>query len=232
MLKEIYNNIVYKITNKINNRFYIGSTKNEHRRMLSHFHLHSCVENQHNKLHMDIKELNEEDFSVEILFESDDMIEVSRMESKLIRENKNNKLMYNKTMGASGRRVFYKSDIIFIRELYGNKSIYINDAYDKYYKDLVTNRSFKKVWHGDTFKDIHYHVYTEENKTWHFAKGQSRPGSKNGKAVLCEDDVLKMRHRRDMGEKFNPVFKDYAHKGICRDGVMSVWNDKTWKYLL
>lgn len=225
-------NIVYKITNKTNGKFYIGSTNNEHRRMLAHFCNHTCTQNQNNDLHMDIKKLNEDDFDVEVLLETQDIIEASRLESSIIRENKANPLMYNKIMGASGRRVFYESDIIFIRQLYERKSIYINDAYEKYYKGIVTHRAFKKVWHGETFKDIYYHVYTEENKLWHFSKGQSRPGSKNGKSRLSEEDVLEIRKRRDNGEEFRHVFEDYKYTGICYDGVRSIWNNRTWKYLI
>lgn len=76
-----------------------------------------------------------------------------------------------------------------------------------------------------------YEVYTAENKKWHFSKGQSRPGSKNGKSSLKEEDVILIRKRRDNGEDYNIVYKDYKDK-IQTGGFYSIWKNKTWKNLL
>lgn len=174
-------NIVYKITNKLNQKYYFGSTSEKDKRMKKHFLLYKDTIKQNNELHKDVKKFGIENFNVEILFSSDNKIETSRMESKLIRENIGDEKMYNKSHGASGRRVFYLSDIEFIRNLYSTKTMTIEEAYERYYKDVVTFRAFKKVWHGDTFKDICSEVFTEENKKWYFSKGQSRPCEKKWK---------------------------------------------------
>ena len=156
--------ILYKITCRINNRYYIGSTSHIERRLKTHILWEINKRSQHNELHEDIVHYGIENFDIEILEQSEDKIIISRLESDTIRNNAEDKLLYNKSIGASGRRVFYESDIIFIRQLYDKKELYIKDAYEQYYKDIVSYRAFKKVWHGDTFKDIYYHVYTEENK--------------------------------------------------------------------
>ena len=98
------------------------------------------------------------DFDIEIIKETDDIVEASRLESYLIRNFENKSLLYNSSLGASGKRVFKEDDIIFIRNLYQEKRLYVSDAYEKYYKDKVTFRAFKKVWHGDTFKIGRAHV--------------------------------------------------------------------------
>lgn len=221
-------NIVYKITNIKNKRYYIGSTQCEIKRMKTHFLLYEAAWKQNNSLHEDILKYGLKYFNIDILFRTDDVVEASRLESKLIRDNKDGKLIYNKTLGASGRRVFYQSDITFIRNLYKQKDLYIEEAYKKYYKDIVTFRAFKKVWHGETFKDISYDVYTKENKDWHFAKGQSRPGESNGRSILKLEDVREIRKRKSEGEKLDEVYESYKHLGIKRSGFANVWFNRTW----
>lgn len=138
-------NIVYKITNKTNGKYYFGSTSNKEKRMKTHFLLYLDTIRQNNELHEDIKALGKECFEVEILLKSFDKVEASRFESDIIRKNVGDKQMYNKTYGASGRRVFYYSDIVFIRQLYNTRTMTIEEAYNTYYKDIVTFRAFKKV---------------------------------------------------------------------------------------
>lgn len=222
---------LYKITNKTNGKYYIGSTTNFETRLEQHWSEYEHIRKRCcPELYKDLEELPKNFFEYEILFQSNDKVEVSRMESKLIREAKNDPLIYNISLGASGRRVLEQKDIVFIRELYNEKKMYITEAYNKYYKDVITFRAFKKAWHGDTFKDIHYHVYTKENKSWHFSKGQSRPGETNGCSIFTEKQVIEIRCRRDNGESMKDVFKDYPFVQLpC---FRSIWNNKTWKYLL
>ena len=220
---------LYKITNKINNRYYIGSTNNYEFRMKSHIEKIGYFEN-HQELYLDFLKYGTDVFIFEKLYESEDKIEVSRMESKTIRENMDDPLIYNNMKGASGRRVLREDDIIFIRDLYAKKELYIFEAYDKYYKNIITFRAFKKAWHGDTFKDIHYDVYTPENKKWHFSKGQSRQGEVNRSAIYTEEEVLDIRRRRDNGESRSEVRKIYP-KGT-KECFYSIWNNKNWKHLL
>jgi len=201
-------------------------------------HIHNCEDDNYKqnykrcpKLYEEIIKYRMKNFKLEKLFESDDKIEISRMESKLIRNNKLNELMYNNVLGASGRRVLSNEDVYFIRELYKEKKLYIDIAYEIYYKDLITHRAFKKAWHGDTFKDIHYDVYDEENKDWHFAKGQSRPGEKNRASKYTEVEVIYIRKRRDMGDELNEVWKEYIGRSH-KNSFIAIWYDKNWTYLL
>lgn len=225
------NIILYKITNLTNDRYYIGSTKNEDKRFKNHMGVYENAKSQNNELHKEIEELGVENFKIEILYSGSDNVEVSRMESKLIRQNKGDEKMYNKTLGAAGRRVFYESDIVFIRELYDKKELYITEAYDMYYKDVVSFRAFKKIWHGDTFKDIHYDVYNKENKLWHFAKGQSRPAENNGRSKLTKEDVINIRRRRDNNEESKHVFEDYRNL-VSHSVFRKVWKDKSWTSII
>lgn len=227
---------LYKISCKINNKFYIGSTSHLNKRIERH--LKNAIFDQYEiwykkcpELYEDIIRYGIDNFEVTIINETNDKIEISRQESKEIRKNSRNPLLYNKTMGASGRRVLSDEDVYFIRELYKNKTIYIKEAYEIYYKDIVTYRAFKKCWHGDTFKDIHYDVYTKENKDWHFAKGQSRPGEKNPKSKYTKEEVISIRKRRDNGEPKEVVKRDFLGRSSS-NAFNEIWNNKSWKMLL
>lgn len=172
------------------------------------------------------------DFDIEIIKETSDIIEASRLESFLIRNFKNKELLYNSTLGAAGRRVFNDEDIIFIRNLYQEKKLYISDAYEMYYKSKVTFRAFEKVWHGDTFKDISYHVYTKENKDWHFSKGQSRPGNINGRSIFKEKEVIEIRKLKNSGLDFSEVKSMYNDKNdLAPNAFKGIWNYTTWKHI-
>ena len=172
------------------------------------------------------------DFDIEIIKETSDIIEASRLESSLIRNFKNKELLYNSILGAAGRRVFNDEDIIFIRNLYQEKKLYISDAYETYYKNKVTFRAFKKVWHGDTFKDISYHVYTKENKDWHFSKGQSRPGNVNGRSIFKEKEVIEIRKLKNSGLDFSEVKSMYNDKNdLAPHAFKGIWNYTTWKHI-
>lgn len=219
-------NIVYKITNKINKKFYIGSTKDLDGRMNVHFGKRRL--NDESEFYEDVEKYGEHSFKIDILLKTSDMVKASREESRLIRENADNALMYNKMVGASGRRVFYESDIVFIRDLYDSKSIYVRDAYKNYYEGTVSYRAFKKAWQGETFKDIHYHVYTKENKDFHFSWGQSRPGETNGKAIFKEYQVLDIRQRQKRGEEKQSVYEDYKYLN-CKHGFYEIWTGKNWR---
>lgn len=224
-------NLIYKITNIINNRFYIGSTKNEYKRFLNHFNLHEVCLNQNNIFHEDILKYGKENFKINILYEIEDDIESSRMEGKLIRQNKDNPLIYNIVPGSSGRKVFYEEDIKFIRYLYSKKELTCLEAYNKYFKEEVTYRAFKKAWFGDSYKNIMHEVYSEENKNWHFSKGQSRPGDKNPNSKFTKEQVIDIRTRKKLGEKKLEVYKDYKYMNSYA-GFTKIWKGQSWKNII
>lgn len=224
-------NLIYKIINTKNNRFYIGSTEYEYRRFLNHFNLHDVCLNQNNDLHRDIMKYGKECFDVEILFRIEDRIKASRIEGKLIRENKDNLLLYNIVPGSSGRKVFYDDDIKLIRQLYSEKRLTCQEAYDRYFKEDVTRRAFEKAWFGESYKNIMYEVYTDENKSWHFSKKQSRPGEKNPNSKFKECDVIDIRTRQKLGEDKKSVYKDYIHVN-SKVGFDSIWKNRTWKNII
>lgn len=54
-------------------------------------------------------------------------------------------------------------------------------------------------------------VYTPENKAFHLHDTANK-GSKNGRAILTEEDVRNIRLRKKHGEAKKDVYKDYCKK--------------------
>ena len=78
---------VYKITNKINNKNYIGYTsrKDVKERIREHFSP-SVYNNNHKPLYLSIKKYGKENFDYKILFESDDEEETLEKEKHFIKQ--------------------------------------------------------------------------------------------------------------------------------------------------
>lgn len=74
---------LYSITNKINNKAYIGQTVNPENRKEEHL---SCGDRSNSRLKKDIKKYGRENFEFEIIDDTEDAIEANFMESNLIEE--------------------------------------------------------------------------------------------------------------------------------------------------
>lgn len=75
---------LYSITNKINNKTYIGQTINPENRKEEHL---SCGDRSNFRLRKDIKKYGRENFEFEIIDDTENAIEINFMESNLIEEN-------------------------------------------------------------------------------------------------------------------------------------------------
>ncbi|WP_215225876.1 GIY-YIG nuclease family protein [Echinicola shivajiensis] len=85
---------VYRITNTINNKFYIGSTNNLQHRMKQH----SSYFNINNKLNGEYKKYGLENFNVEIVFQTPFY---KTLELTEILQNRDTPLLYNEKISSS-----------------------------------------------------------------------------------------------------------------------------------
>jgi len=95
---------IYKITNKINNKFYIGMAEDIEKRWIRHKNLdnHSCI-----KLHRAMKKYGVENFIFEIIEECSSQIIAWEKERFWIKELKARELGYNINEGGHGGDTFY-----------------------------------------------------------------------------------------------------------------------------
>jgi len=149
--------VVYKITNKINNKSYIGITKNFKQRMYEHTHhykKHSLIGNK-------IKEYGSENFTFEILFDELTIAQAKEKEIEMIQYyNSFVPNGYNKTLGgdmmmgySNGRAKLTKDQVIDIRTRFHNGEKHW-DIYEEY-KDIISFNDFKRV--------VTYKTYLNDN---------------------------------------------------------------------
>lgn len=161
---------IYKYENKINNNIYIGQSSNIERRYQQH--LYDAIYRPKTAIDFAIAKYNIENFTFEII-ELCSLEELDEKEKYWITFYDSYNNGYNQTVGGMSlkgedhpRAILTEEQVWQIRDMYGQK-IKRSDVFS-YFKDTgITERSFLKVWNGETWSIVHMDVYTEENKLWH-----------------------------------------------------------------
>lgn len=193
---------IYKITNKINNKSYIGQSNNIERRKREYFDWNKTSIQYIDRI---IRDLGKENFSFEVLEECP-LEKLTEREKYYIKKYNSFYDGYNKTKGGQneyhGNPKVTKEDVINIRNAYKNheqrKNVY------ELYKDKLSFSGFCRIWDGSRWKNIMPEIYTEENKRFHRdAKGERHSGAK-----LSDKEVLEIRKRYEK-ETASQIWEDY-----------------------
>ena len=220
---------IYKYTNKLNNKVYIGQSINLERRKYAH---KSSAFNKNavdydSQFHQAIRKYGYENFSYEIIAEisseeySKEMLD--GLEKYFIQYYNSFKNGYNSTEGGednpnraqkgekNGRALLTKEDVIYIRECY-NAHVPFKQIYEEY-KNKISKRGLQKIWWFETWKDICPEYHSEENKYWHShqAKANSSEIAANNKRKFSTEEVVQMRLDYDNGLSPKEVWLKYAH---------------------
>lgn len=183
---------IYKITNNLDGKVYIGQASNLERRISEHKQKRTPTIDDY------INVLGVENFAFEVLEECS-LEELDIKEQKYIQQFNSQQNGYNIQKGGfnnsrgegNGRAKLTEDDIIVIRTAYNNhekqKIIY------EQFKDKTTWSNFQSVWQGRTWTYIMPEVYTEENKAWY--KTQNSLGENGSSAVFTNDEVLSFRKK-------------------------------------
>ena len=224
---------IYKITNNINNKCYIGQSVHIERRFYEHQHENYWFLDR--KIYQAFKKYGLENFSFEVIEECNEN-ELDEKEKYWIEYYDSYANGYNMTIGGEGNRgdkhplhKLTEADVIDIRTRYANleprKEVY------QLYKDRIGESGFIKIWQGVTWNTIMMEVYTLKNKKYHQHHELSFKGSSNGRAKLNEEDVRDIRIRRKNGEKLNDVYQDYKDK-VTKGSFTNVWSYQNWKNII
>lgn len=231
---------IYKITNVVNNKVYIGQSVDIDRRWIQHQHCAFWAGKANKLYYCDLykamREFGLSNFKHEVIEEC--AIEcLDEREEYWIQYYNSFENGYNMTHGGEnhrgeshGKSQFTDEEVYEIRELYASGAIKSTDAYELYYKDRIGESGFKKIWNGYTWKHIHMDVYTEENKARHKFLRNSN-SQNNSHAKLGEEDVILIRTRKKNGESLQDVYKDY-NDILTLGSFKNLWYGYTWKYII
>lgn len=237
---------IYKITNKINNKVYIGQSKNIEQRWKEHIR-HSKDEYNKNKpyIHRAINKYGKDNFTFEVIEECrfEDLDEKERYYIAKYKSNEKD-IGYNSTPGGDARyniilrgtdnplSIFTEEEVFYIRELYADKNTSASEAYKLFcskYKN-VNFITFKCVWHGKRYKDIHYDVYTEENHKMNNELSLKKRDITKHSRVVDLNDVLEIRKLKKNGLKKGEVYSKYSFYNF--NTFSDIWYYNTFKKIV
>ena len=223
---------IYKITNLINGKIYIGQSIQIFSRWKQHFKSYEDCDKTTYLYNALVKYgIENFSFSIEELCEPELLNEKEKFYIEKYKSF-NHLFGYNltdggdtppKLVGISNPNSKLTEDEIWdIRERYSKmeekKEVY------KIYSNRISINTFSDIWIGKTWKHIHYDVYTEENKN------KQRLNFKRDKfqnSNFTKEDVLRIRDLRKMGYQRSEVIKQYNFINV--NTFNDIWYNKTFK---
>lgn len=213
---------IYKITNKINNKMYVGQSNDIKRRFKEH---QTCGHRSRIPLDIAIEKYGKDNFLFEILEECQ-IEELNEKETYWITKLETHKNGYNCNTGGeqysigeeNGRAKLTEEDVKEIRISYQNH-LPQKEVYEKY-KDIISFNHFQNVWQGRVWKHIMPEVLTEENKKYYSLEKTIGENSKN--AVFTDKEVIQIRERY-VNETAKEIYADYADKITYQSFQALLW---------
>ena len=222
---------IYKITNNITHKVYIGQTTDSNRRWKDHKRLAFTPNHkEYNKaLYQAMRKYGIENFSFNLIEEIENKNERNNREIYWINYYNSYNNGYNESLGGdggsqkghclgsqNGRARLSEEDVIKIRTYY--KSGMAKSTAFQEFKDKISESGFSRVWRGETWKNIMPEVFTEENKqiNIHLGKGL---GAKHSR-IFSDDEVRFIRNLKKNGETIPSIhqrFQDRASFATIRD---------------
>ena len=218
---------IYKITNRINNKVYIGLTSVE---ISERFQQHKNCALRHDNdypLYTSMRKYGIENFYIETIDETNNREELGEKEKYYIAlyNSTDIKYGYNQTAGgeqndgaSNPRHCLTEEDVINIRQEYNKKSKFIRDIYPTY-ADKISFSAFEKIWQGITWTHVMPEVYTEENRRYHNTqskslKGELNPFSKGDDWTILQARVYYVTHTLEETYKKFGTNLDYTLRGF------------------
>ena len=192
---------IYKITNKINNKSYIGQSVDIAARW-SQYYNPSTEAKEHSVIIKAIVKYGIENFIFDII-EKCSIEQLNDREIYWIAFYQTYGDGYNQTPGgdhnigeSNPNAKVTEQDVAFIRKIYDSKTkIKKHILYEEYFSNKLTFRGFEKIWSGETWHHIMPEVYSEENKQFYLTQGKANYGEKNGYSKATDERVMLMRQR-------------------------------------
>ena len=228
--------IIYKITNQINNKVYIGLTTCSLEYRWSRHITESKNTNNTKHLYKAMRKYGIENFTIEEIDNTDDFKELGKLERSYIRkyDSTNPKVGYNLTHGGESNQYdgnpsakMTVDDVIQIREIYAMGELSLSECW-KMYSDKMSYSGFQKIWDGVTWQGIMDWVYSEKNIAIHNQQ-KAHLGSENGNALYSDEEVMVFRKYYE-NHTLQETYDKYGSKSNSKVSFRQVL-DRTYPYL-
>lgn len=228
---------IYKITNNINKKVYIGLTTTSVSQRWSVHKRYAKNNYKKHHLYQSMQLYGIDNFSIECIDHTDNIQKLGELERYYIKQynSQNPKYGYNITAGgehnqydANPRAKLTIDDVIQIRTLY-KQNINVKYCWNTLYKDKISYSAFEKVYEGYTWKGIMMDVYTTSRKNIHNKMYKKRVGESNGNALYEDNEVLTIR-KYYQTHTLNDTYKIFGKKSKSKNSFRNLIN-KSYKHL-
>lgn len=235
---------IYKITNKINGKSYIGQSVNIDKRIKAHLWAynkeHLPTYNYH--LYQAFRKYGIDNFEISIL-ETIDTIDknlLNELEIKYIQLYDSYHSGYNMTIGGDGMDHIKHSgeynshvkltqqDIIDIRTRYNNRELKRNVYKD--YETRINKTGFHKIWNWATWPDILPEYHNEENIKWHstYGKALSSTQAAINASHIDIEEVIMIRQLYQEGLTYQEIKQVLELYNIEIEEIRRISLNKRW----
>ena len=216
---------IYKITNKINQKVYIGKSNNIENKWKYHQTRYLQKKEYNKPLYRAFRKYGINNFSFEILEEIDDniynIIGNERETFWINYFNSYGELGYNGTHGGDGgitvsnpRETYGKitdEEVTYLRKRYVECKYPASYIWENEFKNKITKRGFQAVWLGQNAKHIMPEIFTEENKRKQLLLSRSYEGVLRRRVSLKDKQSIKNRIKN--GENSKEIWKNSKNYG-------------------
>lgn len=225
---------IYKITNKINQKCYIGKSKNITERWNYHKTRYNDEREYDKPLYRAFRKYGIENFTFDILEELQEYDKESNEREKYwIKFYNSYEKGYNGTKGGDGgitvlspREKYGKlttNEVFYLRKRFAECKYPASYIYECEFKDKITKRGFQAIWLGQNAKNIMPEVFTEENKQKNLQLGRLYEGLLRRRKKISLEQTLEIRERIKKGESRKSIwlseFQDIYTEGGFRDAI-------------
>lgn len=230
---------IYKITNKINQKHYIGKSKNIEQRWKYHIYHKDSYKEYDKALYRAFRKYGIDNFTFEIIeeianYENTDFVN-QREKYWIDYYNSFNSTGYNETLGGDGgqttlnpRQVFGKitdEEVEYLRKRYNECKYPASLIYEKEFKNKISKRGFQAIWVGQNAKNIMPEVFSTENKTKQIQLSRAYEGVLRRKISLQDKKLIQQRIKN--GEKENDIWKNEYQNIYSRGGFRDMLKVKS-----
>lgn len=217
---------IYKITNKINGKSYVGQSTNIFNRWDKH---RWQIKSGDKPLYKAFRKYGIENFTFEILEQcpKEKLDEREVYWTSFYDTYKNG---YNLTPGgdcsSKTQRTVSDNDVINIR-----KRRLKAEPFSSVYKDYqyINEATFKNIWLGKSYMDIYVENFDKNHLDKVMIQTKRMESAKRQGSQMNEELVLSIRTDKKYGMRRKDAYEKYKQYFVSLSGFDSIWYSKRWK---